>query len=79
MHRVEAKEEEGMMDRAIFRAVCVAGALALTVSSAAAQVVGGGTVSGTDKLKVKGCGRGKAPATLTFTLLGNGSATKVSR
>ena len=47
--------------------------LALMVSSVDAQVIGSGNASGTDKLRVKGCGKGKAPAILNFTLFSDGT------
>jgi len=62
-----------MMYRSMVRVVVVAGALGLMASSAEAQLGGIGTASGTDKLRVKGCGKGKAPAAFNFTVSDDGT------
>lgn len=66
-----------MSSRSFLRAVCTAGALAVLVPVAEAQVAGGGVASGTDKLRVKKCGKGKSPAVLTFTLFVDGTWSAV--
>lgn len=66
-----------MTNRSIVGVMLLAGALALVGSVAEAQVIGTGTASGIDKVRVKGCGKSKAPAVLSFTLFTDGTWSAV--